>query len=142
MPSCKPLQQLSRRYRKGPLRLADAARPALAAYSWPGNVRELENSIERAVVLVAGPTIGVKDLALEERRLGDSQVALPAMPAPVPVDGVHLPRGLSLDEAEQRYAKAVLEREGGNQSAAARALGISRNKLARLLKLMKPTNEN
>ena len=30
--------------------------------------------------------------------------------------------------------KAILEREGGNQSAAARALGISRNKLARLLK--------
>ena len=45
-----------------------------------------------------------------------------------------LPPDLTLDEAERRYAKAILEREGGNQSAAARALGISRNKLARLLK--------
>jgi Nif-specific regulatory protein len=52
----------------------------------------------------------------------------------IPVDGVNLPSGLSLEEAERRYARAILDREGGNQSAAARALGISRNKLARLLK--------
>src|SRR5688572_14021907 len=51
--------QLSRRYRKGPLRLASAAKPALAAYAWPGNVRELENTIERAIVLSQGTTIGV-----------------------------------------------------------------------------------
>ena len=49
-------------------------------------------------------------------------------------DGIHLPAGLSLEEAERRYARAMLDREGGNQSAAARALGISRNKLARLLR--------
>jgi len=132
------VQQFSRRYRKGPLRLGEGARPALAAYSWPGNVRELENTIERAVVLAAGPAIGVKDLALEERKLGDSQLSMPALPAVAPpVEGVHLPTTLSLEEAEQRYAKAVLEREGGNQSAAARALGISRNKLARLLRPVK-----
>ena len=41
---------------------------------------------------------------------------------------------LSLEEAERRYARAILDREDGNQSAAARALGISRNKLARLLR--------
>ena len=45
-----------------------------------------------------------------------------------------LPPDLPLEEAERRYARAILDREGGNQSAAARALGISRNKLARLLK--------
>ena len=55
----------------------------------------------------------------------------PSGPAP---GSVHLPAGLTLEEAERRYARAVLEREGGNQSAAARALGISRNKLARLLR--------
>jgi Nif-specific regulatory protein len=144
------VQQFSRRYRKGPLRLADAARPALTAYAWPGNVRELENTIERAVVLSQGPTIGVKDLALRTQSTSDSQVGIPAMPA-IPVapaidaeqlgadgsmtrGGVHLPPDLSLEEAERRYARAVLDREGGNQSAAARALGISRNKLARLLR--------
>ena len=133
------VQQFSRRYRKGPLRLSDAARPALEEYTWPGNVRELENTIERAIVLAAGPTIGIKDLGLDRMRATDSQIGMSAMSSstaiPLPPDGVHLPSGLSLEEAERRYAKAVLEREGGNQSAAARALGISRNKLARLLKV-------
>jgi Nif-specific regulatory protein len=136
------IAQFSRRYRKGELRIAEAAGPALASYGWPGNVRELENTIERAVVLASGPTIGIKDLGLDRPRVssGDSQVGIPimsgssaAIPVP-PTDGVTLPANLSLEEAERRYAKAVLDKEGGNQSAAARALGISRNKLARLLK--------
>jgi DNA-binding NtrC family response regulator len=54
--------------------------------------------------------------------------------APPPSNDIALPPGLSLEEAERRYARAILEREGNNQSAAARALGISRNKLARLLR--------
>src|SRR3954469_20500760 len=58
------VDQFARRYRKPPLRLADAARPALAAYAWPGNVRELENTIERAVVLCEGAVLEIKDLGL------------------------------------------------------------------------------
>ena len=134
------VQQLARRYRKGTLRLSEGARHALTTYAWPGNVRELENTIERAVVLTSGPTIGSKDLALEARRtttqigipaVGQSSVGIPIAP---PDNSIILPPDLSLEEAERRYARAVLEREEGNQSAAARALGISRNKLARLLR--------
>ena len=127
--------QFSRRYRKGPLRLSDSGRGALIAYGWPGNVRELENTLERAVVLAPGATIGAKDLALERRapQPGDSQIGMPVV-VPPPADGITLPPDLSLEEAERRYARAVLDKEGGNQSAAARALGISRNKLARLLR--------
>jgi transcriptional regulator with GAF, ATPase, and Fis domain len=121
------VQQFARRYRKSTLRLDPAAHAALVGYAWPGNVRELENTIERAVVLAAGPVIVAKDLALESRKQ-QSQVI------PILENGVTLPHGLTLDDAERRYALAVLEREGGNQSAAARALGISRNKLARLLR--------
>jgi DNA-binding NtrC family response regulator len=62
--------------------------------------------------------------------VSSSSTAIPVAPS----DGVNLPAGLTLEDAERRYAKAILDREGGNQSAAARALGISRNKLARLLK--------
>jgi Nif-specific regulatory protein len=145
--------KFARRYRKGPLRLVDAARPALTAYAWPGNVRELENTIERAVVMCQGPTIGVKDLGLEPRRLS-GVVEVPAWPGAGPLPGqvaspdasrpandeaepnhtIRIPDNLALAEAERRYALAILERAGGNQSAAARQLGISRNKLARLLK--------
>jgi len=61
--------------------------------------------------------------------VSDSMVGIP-----VQTDSVVLPPNLPLEEVERRYAKAVLDREGGNQSAAARALGISRNRIARLLK--------
>jgi len=139
------VDQLSRRYRKGPLRLSAAATPALVAYAWPGNVRELENTIERAVVLATDATIEVKDLRLEPRRQtgamavvgpSDSMLGMPAFGgAPAPTGAtIALPADLPLEEAERRYARAVLEREHGNQSAASRALGISRNKLARLLR--------
>ncbi|MBA3821152.1 MAG: sigma-54-dependent Fis family transcriptional regulator [Deltaproteobacteria bacterium] len=143
------IDQFARRYRKGTLRLADAAKPALMAYPWPGNVRELENTIERAVVLSQQPTISVRDLGLEPRRTtgvigavspSDSMLGMPAFASSTaiavsPADGaITLPPDLTLEEAERRYAVAVLEREHNNQSAAARALGISRNKLARLLR--------
>jgi Nif-specific regulatory protein len=141
------VDQFARRYRKGPIRLEDAAGPALAAYAWPGNVRELENTIERAVVMCAGQTISVKDLALEPRRLSgvievpgwsprEARAADPGATAASRADDatVRIPDDLELAEAERRYAVAILERCEGNQSAAARQLGISRNKLARLLK--------
>ncbi len=123
------VQQFARRYRKSSLKLDASARAALVAYAWPGNVRELENTIERAVVLAIGPAIAAKDLALETRRQHSQVMALADGG-----EGVMLAYGLTLDAAERRYALAVLEREGGNQSAAARVLGISRNKLARLLR--------
>ncbi|HWU86855.1 MAG TPA: sigma-54-dependent Fis family transcriptional regulator [Kofleriaceae bacterium] len=153
------IDQLARRYRKGPLRLAEAAKPALAAYPWPGNVRELENTIERAVVLCQGSTITVRDLGLEPRRTtgviaaasdsivgmaavaggsggggSSAAIAVPAAGAGAAEEMISLPADLPLEEAERRYARAILEREGNNQSAAARALDISRNKLARLLR--------
>ena len=129
------VDQLARRYRKGPLRLADAVGPALLAYAWPGNVRELENTIERAVVMAQGPVITVKDLALgPSHRTTGVMAAVSSTAIPIAVDTVALPPDLTLEEAERRYAKAILDRCEGNQSAAARALGVSRNKLARLLR--------
>jgi Nif-specific regulatory protein len=127
------VDQFARRYRKPPLRLAEAALPALTGYTWPGNVRELENTIERAVVMCAGQVIGIKDLGLEPRRLS-GVIEVPDTANHAADDAVQLPGNLTLDEAERRYARAVLARCDGNQSAAARLLGISRNKLARLLK--------
>jgi len=112
-----------RRHVKAAPVLTDDARAALAAHPWPGNVRELEHTIERAVVLARGPVIDAGALGLDRGLVLDAHV-----------DGVVLPHDLPLEEAERRYAAAAVERAGGNQSAAARALGISRNKLARLLR--------
>jgi Nif-specific regulatory protein len=116
----------SRRHRKHVNILGDDARAALCAHPWPGNVRELEHAIERAIVLARGTVIDARALGLER--------ALVPAGRDDPADGVTLPHDLSLDDAERRYAAAAVERAGGNQSAAARSLGISRNKLARLLR--------
>ena len=84
----------------------------------------------------SGPTIGVKDLGLRGRagaeRLADRHAGRCRRAARSTASRCR--RASSLEEAERRYARAILDREGGNQSAAARALGISRNKLARLLR--------
>ncbi|MEZ4400636.1 MAG: sigma-54-dependent Fis family transcriptional regulator [Kofleriaceae bacterium] len=111
-----------RRHRKAVPALSDDARRALCRHPWPGNVRELEHAIERAVVLARGPTLDAAALGLGG--------GLPA----AAVAGVVVPHELALAEVERRYVRAAVERAGGNQSAAARVLGISRNRLARLLK--------
>jgi DNA-binding NtrC family response regulator len=111
----------ARRHRKSVTAISDDARAALVAHAWPGNVRELEHAIERAVVLARGQIIDARALGLDRSPLA-------------PTSGDSIPSGLTLAEAERAYAVAAVARHDGNQSAAARELGISRNKLARLLK--------
>jgi Nif-specific regulatory protein len=57
----------------------------------------------------------------------------PRLPEP-PARSVPLPEGLTLEAASAAYAKATVERLGGNQSEAARQLGVARNTVAKLLK--------
>jgi transcriptional regulator with PAS, ATPase and Fis domain len=53
------LKKYSEENERPPRHISSEALRALVNYAWPGNVRELENAIERAVVLSAGPEIGV-----------------------------------------------------------------------------------
>jgi len=115
----------ARRYRRGAVRISDSARDLLADHPWPGNVRELEHAIERAVVLSEGDVIEPAALGLG---------ALPAPGGGEEGDTVALAARLTLAEVERAWARAAVDRAGGNQSAAARALGIGRNKLAKLLR--------
>lgn len=101
---------------QGPARsLSAEAATALAAHPWPGNVRELRNRISRAVVLADGPEIGVDDL-FPEGQLDDGKVAEMAAGA----------LGDAAKSAVRERVQAALERTGGNQSKAARLLGVSR----------------
>ena len=81
---------------------------ALQAYSWPGNVRELENLLERLIVLYR-PRILETRLLSEEApdRFGSSDTRM----------------------SERDETLDALARAGGNKSAAARLLGISRRAL-------------
>jgi Nif-specific regulatory protein len=106
----------------------DAAEKLLA-YQWPGNIRELKNSIERAVVLAAGPMLDANDIWLSDLRLPG--VALSQGQNSEGTTGVPL---ISLAELEQRHIDAVLAHTAGNKSQAAKILGIERSTLDRKLK--------
>ncbi len=119
------------------------ATDALLKYSYPGNIRELQNLIERGVVY--GDDGGVIDVGhlfsgsellppfsiqlTSEGRLGrmplhaDGAQQAEAPPAPSPTHGA------SFADVERATYEAALARAGGNISAAARALRISRAQL-------------
>jgi DNA-binding NtrC family response regulator len=106
----------------GPLRsrVSPEAMQALAHYAWPGNVRELANVLERAQILAEDHLITPDDLpdALSAARPGGEASSGD-------------PRHLS--EVERQHVRAVLQQEKGNKVHAARALGISRRSLYRLI---------
>jgi two-component system response regulator AtoC len=105
--------QKSKRAVKG---VAAAAMKMLTLYPWPGNVRELEHTIERILILEDGDLIQPEHLpSFISGRQGDFQVFS---------DGE-----LPLEELERRYLQFILRRTKGNQSEAARILGINRKTL-------------
>jgi len=98
------------------------AEQVLLAHPWPGNVRELENAVERAVVLARGAEITPDDLLLEP---------LTQPPAAGSADGTLQD---CLDRAAAARIRAALAAAGGNRVDAARALGIERTTLYRMMK--------
>jgi DNA-binding NtrC family response regulator len=98
--------------------LSEDARDALSGYTWPGNVRELKNAIERALVL-CGDQVTAHDLP--EKLRDAAQRVRPVTPA---ADM----RG-HLAEIERAAIVTALDAEGGNQTRAARRLGLSRRAL-------------
>lgn len=88
-------------------------------YSWPGNVRELEHCVARACMLCEHALIDVADLP----------ATMLATQEPYPSDVPSDPAQTTLPEQERRLVIDALEAEGGNQSAAARRLGIGRDAL-------------
>jgi two-component system response regulator AtoC len=100
---------------------------ALERHAWPGNIRELRNTIERAVMIASGGAVRASHLHLERPSQRAIHATLPGIPA-LDVDG-----GSSLAatvaEVEKKRILDTLEQCGGNQTRAARTLGISRNTL-------------
>ncbi len=108
--------------------VSPAAMELLKACPWPGNVRELRNVIERAFILHAGPDeIRPEHLTPELRRAGPARQKEKLVPA---VEE----QGLVLDDVERKLIAEAMERSAGNQSKAARLLGVSRDTLRYRLK--------
>jgi len=118
------LERFSRETKKPFDGIDPEAEERLLAYAWPGNVRELANAIERAVVLGRGPALAPRDLP-PELLAGEAAKA---------------PAGPSLREASDAHRRELIRKalaeSGGNRSAAARALGIHRTHLLKLMKTL------
>jgi two-component system, NtrC family, response regulator AtoC len=100
----------------------------LESYSWPGNIRELRNVIERAVLLCTNGVIRPEHLPIDKMR-----ATYAAGPPPVRPDGDALePEALDAlypGDAERDRIISTLELCRGNQTKAARILGMSRRTL-------------
>ena len=101
---------------------------ALEAYSWPGNVRQLRNAVEKMVVLAAGETLTLDDVPAEI--LAPTAPAATAEAAPAAATAPTA----SLADVEKAQILAALKAAGGNKTAAADALRISRRTLHRKLR--------
>lgn len=89
----------------------------LSEHVWPGNIREFRNTIERAVLLCDGEVLTPSDFS--SLRKG----------APLAAD-VELPQGgVNLDELERSLVIQALERTSGNQTQAAKLLGLNRDQI-------------
>ncbi|HTJ81918.1 MAG TPA: sigma-54 dependent transcriptional regulator [Polyangiaceae bacterium] len=112
--------------RDGEVGISDEAREILAGYRWPGNVRELKNVMERAIVLATTNQIEVQHLPVKISGASERDSAPPS-DRDFPVSSRSL-RGEMVDLERKRIIEA-LEKCGGNQTAAAELLGMSRRTL-------------
>jgi transcriptional regulator with AAA-type ATPase domain len=105
--------------------ITPGAADALRAYAWPGNVRELRNVVERALVM--NPEAEELTEALLLVSAPASVTEPPPPPSATTCTTMNLPT--SLGEIEKQAIVDALARTKGNQSAAARLLGIGRHAL-------------
>ena len=105
----------SQRYRQEVSAFDNPAMQLLMEHPWPGNVRELDHTVERAVLMAQGSSVGIADLGLRPvRSAGSGQL-----------------EDMSLEDVESFLIRKALARHGNNVSQAAEALGLSRSALYR-----------
>lgn len=118
------MQRFSSETKKRFDEISPEAMERLLAYDWPGNVRELANVIERAVVLGRGPQITLDEIPT----------------AMVSTDSTAPSLGLLYSENVEAYRRQLivkaLSEAKGNRAAAAKALGLQRTYLSRLIKTL------
>ena len=132
------IAEASRRMgRRTPPGLTPEVLELLRQYPWPGNIRELRNVLERAALLCAGDRIEKAHLPLEKmsghfaaRR---TTPATTAVASEAPAETAENDLRAQLVQSERKRIVEALARCAGNQTKAAKALGISRRTLVKRL---------
>jgi DNA-binding NtrC family response regulator len=120
------LEKFSREFGSPAKSIAPGALGILEAHPWPGTVRELRNTLERMVLLARGEVLGPDEVPGEIRGAAPSAPAGPAgaaRPFALP------PAGLVMEDLERDLVVQALTRARGNQTKAARLLGMNREQI-------------
>jgi two-component system, NtrC family, response regulator HydG len=125
--------ELSRTHQRAVRNVARDALQRLMNYDWPGNVRELRNALEHAFVTVSGDVITLFDLPIEIRVEQQSQAAPhdQSVSSDPPDAEARFKSGSNrpltkTQIADRQKVIDALEQTGGNKTAAAKLLGVSR----------------
>ena len=111
------LDRFAQKYHRPLTGISPRAAETLTEGRWSGNIRELQNCVEKAVILSEGTELTEKDIQIEHS----------AKPMGATIRVVD-------DTDEEKLIRSVMDRTGGNISAAAKALGVSRPTLYAKLK--------
>jgi DNA-binding NtrC family response regulator len=109
--------------------LTPGAAKSLQDYPWPGNVRELANALERAIILKSGNLPVTSDDLAFLRSESRAQVQVDSL-FKLP------PTGIEFEKLQRTIIRQALDLTSGNQSGAARLLGLTRARFRTLLKLL------
>jgi transcriptional regulator of acetoin/glycerol metabolism len=112
------------------IRASDDVLAMFARHRWPGNVRQLSSLLRTALAMLDG------DDVIEVRHLPQDfleDVEAPVVPSAEAKAPAQAPARGTLEEQETEAIRNALKLHGGNVSAAARSLGVSRNTIYRRL---------
>ncbi len=112
------LAKYARQFGKAVTDVSPGALDALERYHWPGNVRELENIVARSVALTSEAVVQLDQIPLDV-----------ALAPPEAMGEDHLNLREARQEVERLLILRALDRARGNQTVAARLLGMHRNTL-------------
>jgi len=113
------VDQLAELYEEPSKAIDPPAIDTMTNYDWPGNIRELSNAVEHAFILARGQSITVGDLP---NGIAQTYPAKQTEPGIMP-----------LAQAERELLTRALKVANGNQTKAARLIGIERHRLRRML---------
>jgi DNA-binding NtrC family response regulator len=105
-------------------RLPDDFAARAQRHAWPGNVRELRNAVERACLLPNHPTLGFEAPPKKAGTFGEVDIDIPFKVA----------KQKLVDEFDRKYLEQLLEAHDHNISAAARAAGIERMSIYKMIR--------
>lgn len=102
-------------------RLSAGARNLLLSHPWPGNVRELQNTLRRASIWSAEPTLSTEDIREALLQVGDTPLRNAVLGRPLG-EGLRLPGILTM--VARHYLERALDEAHGNKTKAAALVGL------------------